>query len=154
MQRISLPGAVRLCALLVFDRSRFIQEAHADLARRQGIEPAALRLDPYRAQQTDRIRKELWRSFVLVLCALACGIVLAFLFAALQPQPRPFVCALTQILGAAVLLWGTLAVRGGDIATLEADSLPERVNQWIYRTLYFIGTALITLGTAWPVLAG
>ncbi len=32
-------------------------------------------------------------------------------------------------------------------------TLPERVNQWLYRTLYCVGTALIVWGRAWPIFA-
>jgi hypothetical protein len=58
-----------------------------------------------------------------------------------------------QIGGAGVLLWGTVFVRGWDIQTIDGKSLTERVNQWIYRALAFIGTAAFFWAMFWPQCA-
>ena len=42
------------------------------------------------------------------------------------------------VIGACLLLWGTLFVRGWEIQTYKGRSLTERVNQWLYRALYCI----------------
>ncbi|MFX1740049.1 hypothetical protein PXJ20_32585 [Paraburkholderia sp. A1RI_3L] len=42
---------------------------------------------------------------------------------------------------AALLLWGTLFVRGWDIQTFGGKTLLERANRTIYVCLYFVGTA-------------
>ena len=47
-----------------------------------------------------------------------------------SPTPTRLVPAL-QIVGATVLLWATLFVRGWDIQTLGGVTLTERVNRWI-----------------------
>ena len=59
-----------------------------------------------------------------------------------SPTPTRLVPAL-QIFGVTVLLWATLFVRGWDIQTLGGVTLTERVNRWIYRLLYCLGTAAI-----------
>lgn len=45
-----------------------------------------------------------------------------------------------QIVGAMLLLWATVFVRGWDIQTIKGVSLPERVNRWLYLVLCFMGT--------------
>lgn len=53
-----------------------------------------------------------------------------------------------QIVGATVLLWATLFVRGWDIQTFGGVTLTERVNRWIYRLLYCFGTAAFVASLA------
>jgi hypothetical protein len=54
-----------------------------------------------------------------------------------------------QIAGALILLCGTLAVRGWDIQTHGGVTLTERVNQWLYRGAYCVGSALVIVALAW-----
>jgi hypothetical protein len=49
-----------------------------------------------------------------------------------------------------LLLWGTLFVRGWDIQTIGGVTLVERVNHWIYRTLYCLGTAVFIFSLSLP----
>lgn len=58
-----------------------------------------------------------------------------------------------QGIGAAVLLWATLFVRGWDIQSMGAPTLPEQVNQWLYRGLAVLGTVLAVWGTVWAMLS-
>ena len=55
-----------------------------------------------------------------------------------------------QIFGATVLLGATLFVRGWDIQSWGGVTLTERVNRWIYRFLYCLGTAVIVASLALP----
>lgn len=54
---------------------------------------------------------------------------------------------------AALLLWGTLFVRGWDIQTFGGRTLLERANRTIYVLLYFIGTAAGVFSLFIPVLS-
>jgi hypothetical protein len=53
-----------------------------------------------------------------------------------------------QIVGAGLLLWGTLFVRGWEIQTYSGVVFTERVNQWLYRFLYCTGTSVIVYSLA------
>lgn len=53
-----------------------------------------------------------------------------------------------QVMGTSLLLWGTLFVRGWEIQTYSGVSFTERVNQWLYRFLYCIGTAALLCSLA------
>jgi hypothetical protein len=64
-------------------------------------------------------------------------------------SPAPiYLVGVLQVVGAAILLWATLFVRGWDIQTMGGVSLTERVNQWIYRLLYCLGTTVIVVSLA------
>ena len=54
-----------------------------------------------------------------------------------------------QIVGACFLLWGTLFVRGWEIETNCGVTFTERVNQWLYRFLYCVGTAVLVCSLVW-----
>jgi hypothetical protein len=91
-----------------------------------------------------------WLSLVVVLGSMLAGYVLG------QVSAQIFGCATSAsfnalaILGAGVLLWGTLFVRGWQIQTIKGLSLTERVNQWLYRALYCVGTAVVIWSVSWP----
>jgi hypothetical protein len=58
-----------------------------------------------------------------------------------------------QIAGTCLLLWGTLFVRGWDIQSFGGVTLSERVNQWLYRSLYCTGTAALVSSLSWTQCA-
>ena len=93
--------------------------------------------------------KAFWNSFALILLFAAFGIgVGGFLKCVVGIAPPVAITAL-QILGAILLLWGTLFVRGFEIQSHTCVTLSERVNQWLYRGLYCIGTAVIVCSLVW-----
>jgi hypothetical protein len=103
----------------------------------------------YTRHQTKLIRLALLYSFVLVTASGGLAWLLGVaLSRAVGPAGSPTVSAL-QVIGGAVLLWATLAVRGHEIATWIGESLAEKVNRWIYQCLYVIGTGLLVLSLAW-----
>jgi hypothetical protein len=102
----------------------------------------------YRDPVEPRHRADIVRNAFL--CSL--GLVLAFSavgyfsgkfmhFVGRCATPETTTCA--QIVGAALLLWGTLFVRGWEIQSSSGVQFAERVNQWLYRALYCVGTAII-----------
>jgi len=58
-----------------------------------------------------------------------------------------------QALSAAILLWGTVFVRGWEIQTYGGVSLTERANRTLYLTLYVAGTVLGVFATLCPALS-
>jgi hypothetical protein len=55
-----------------------------------------------------------------------------------------------QIAGTGLLLWAVLFVRGWEIQSWDGNTLSERVNQWLYRALSFIGTWILVLALSLP----
>lgn len=136
--------AAWLCALILFAPERFRTEEEADNiklnASSSGAEPGC---------PLSRVRHAFFYSAAMVFLSGAfgylCGIVLGVSVCA-----TPKLIAWLQVIGACVLLWGTLFVRGWDIQTWGGVSLTERVNQWLYRSLYCFGTAILVCSLAWP----
>lgn len=96
------------------------------------------------------IRRAFWLSLVLVILSSivggASGLVAGQIFGPASLR----VVSTMQVIGACVLLWGTLFVRGWEIQTYKGRTLIEKVNQWLYRTLYCIGTAVLVASLFWP----
>ncbi len=120
------------------------EEEERDEDRRKALPPLSTK-----EHRSFVVRRALWRSVLLVATAVLVG-SLTGLFLRLFGDPSTHVVAALQLLGAAILLWGTLFVRGWDIQTIGGVTLTERVNQWIYKFLYCLGTAIIALSLFWP----
>lgn len=136
--------AATLCVLAVFAPRKFSELEKADLA--------VLEKKP-NAPEVERVlvvQHALVSSGFLVLISAGCGFALGRgIFLAGWIACGSTITAL-QVAGSAILLWATLAVRGWDILTFASVTLTERVNQWIYRFLYCVGTGLLVWSVSWP----
>lgn len=135
--------ACRLCALLLVAPKRFIEIEKQDNIARKGFtkaegNPANSRL----------VRAAFLKSLALVLASSSAGFALGKVMHTFDRCATPDTVTCTQIAGAALLLWGTLFVRGWEIQTYGGVSLTERVNQWLFRSLYCAGTVLVVYSLA------
>jgi len=106
---------------------------------------------PFYLQQTVLIRRSLFVAFLIVVTAVVAGWLTGVVSAqCLGPAPRSALLSI-QYLGIGILLLGTLGKRGKDIQTIGGVSLPERVDEFIYRVLYFTGSYLLVWSTTWPL---
>lgn len=144
--KLSIPKAAWLCFLLLFVPSRFEVAEHND-----NIARAAYNQAPEPEHRSKHVRRAFFKSLILVVASATMGCISGSLL-----QLTDFSCAPAkaigwlQIVGACILLWGTLFVRGWEIQTFCGVTLTERVNQWLYRFLYFVGTAVLVFSLAWP----
>jgi hypothetical protein len=138
--------AVKLCFVTVTNASRMADEDRVDEELRRSMGPR-----PNPSHPAVEVRRAFWSSLFLVLLSLGCGFVAGRAFAAVLGQADSRTLSALQLVGASLLLWGTLFVRGWSIQTYSGVTLAERVNQWIYRTLYFLGTAMIVCSLAWGI---
>ena len=90
-----------------------------------------------------------WASFILIILFSVIGSAIGLLLKCFYGVPSSLAVNTLQIIGAGLLLWGTLFVRGFEIESYCCVTLGERVNQWLYRTLYCIGTAVIISSLVW-----
>jgi hypothetical protein len=132
--------AIKLCLLLLFRQDSFSKEQEADNNKLKEQEQQGTPTPPDRA---ELVRKAFFNSFWQVQCATAMGAVAGKALSASIYCATPQLISWLQVLGAALLLWGTLFVRGWEIQTFGGITLTERVNQWLYRFLYLGGTAAI-----------
>lgn len=64
-------------------------------------------------------------------------------------RPSDMITIFLQIVGTGLLLWGTLFVRGWEIQTWNGKTIVEKVNRWIYRIMYCLGTGIIVCSLIW-----
>lgn len=130
--------AIKLCCLLIFAPSKFQAQWEQDLRDRNNYTERSATVNPVHA-----VRSAFWTSLVLVLVFSALGFIAGKLMGVAGRCATPNTISTAQVIGAGVLLWGTLFVRGWEVQSYSGVQFPERVNQWIYRGLYCIGTAIM-----------
>jgi hypothetical protein len=96
------------------------------------------------------VHEAFWLSLALVLGSGVVGAVAGATAGDVFGPVTPGTISALQVAGALLLLWGTLFVRGWQIQTYKGKTLIERVNQWIYRSLYCLGTAMLVASLVWP----
>jgi len=146
--------AAGLCFILVFQPARFeemLKENNArEVAYEQGMshEERQRRIQYADEQKHKRyvlVRRALVQSALVVVGAVGLGWLIGSILEDIWGCALAAINNALQIVGASVLLWGTLFVRGWDIQTIGGQSLTERVNRWIYLALSFTGTAVFFL---------
>lgn len=136
---------IYLCFLAFFNKKKFIKEEEKD---------NAIRNFPVAEEKKHRIYiviRAFWCSLGLIILSATLGILVGWVLRHNFNNPTPYIVSLLQIVGACLLLWGTLFIRGWEIQTFCGVTLTERVNQWIYRTLYCVGTSIITCSLVWAI---
>jgi len=84
-----------------------------------------------------------WSSLIFIIASIALGYAIAQLLNWILQGSIDILTRNLQILGAVILLWATLFVRGWDIQTFNGSNITEKVNKWIFRFLYCLGTVII-----------
>jgi F0F1-type ATP synthase assembly protein I len=137
---------IYLCFLAFFNQKQFIKEEEKDNAIRED--------HPVAEEKEHRIHiviRSFWCSLGLIILSAALGILVGWFLHYNFNNPTPYIVSLLQIVGACLLLWGTLFIRGWEIQTFCGVTITERVNQWIYRTLYCMGTSIVTCSLVWII---
>lgn len=140
--------AVYLCFTLLFrpEKFRAIEEENNKILNENDA-------DKEKAPRSVIVRQAFIYSALLVLVFCAAGYAAGLLLGNIFACAKPSFISLLQIIGACLLLWGTLFVRGWEIQSYGGVTLTERINQWLYRFLYCIGTAVVVSSLSWPQCA-
>lgn len=133
-----------LCLLAVIYPKQLIEEEKKDNESRNNFSERGGTLP-----RAYLICRAFWYSFSLIILFGGIGALLGFILYNTCNQPSPSVIIFLQAFGAGLLLWGTLFIRGWEIQSYCGVTLSERVNQWIYRALYCIGTFVIICSLVW-----
>lgn len=145
---VSFFQAVRLCLLLLLAPGKFKEIERADQVARNEYKDRSE--PPHRA---DTVRTAFFLSLGLVLAFSVIGYAVGKFMHFSGRCAAPDTTTWAQIIGAALLLWGTLFVRGWEIQSSSGVQFTERVNQWLYRALYCVGTAIIVYSLSFPQCA-
>lgn len=153
IKSISTPWAI---VLLVVSPSRLVGHAVDHALRSQ---PSAL--TPEKEQDLRRhfsgqvlesitvVRSSLFKAFLIVVAAIVGSLVSAWLLHICSVSKSPTVNAWLQYGGIGILLWATLGRAESAIQTFDGGTLPERVDLWLYRGLYVLGSYALALSVAW-----
>lgn len=124
--------------------ARFIEEEKADDKILNGQN------ERVETPRVYRVRNALWDGLIWCVGSLISGAVLGIVFATVfGPSLRMAVA--TVAIGTAVVLWATFSLQAWEIQSFGGVTLGERLNRWIFRSLYLIGTGLIVAGGVWSL---
>lgn len=95
------------------------------------------------------IRSTLFTAFALVTGTIVAAFLSGVALKGLSVTQSPKWTAWLQYGGIGVLLWATLARVESAIQTWDGGTLPERVDLWLYRSLYIVGSYALALSVTW-----
>ena len=144
LTEIRLCRKAYLCLLALFFPDELVKEEKEDNEKRKNFPQPP----PPQEHSAFTIRRAFWSSFFLVITFGIIGYVIGYLWDLLTGCVNLFTITVLQIIGALVLLWGTLFVRGWEIQTIGGVELTERVNKWLFRSMYCFGTGIIVCSLA------
>jgi hypothetical protein len=139
---VSFWAAVKLVALLLFKPDRFLEIQAENTAALNAIASSG------KKEGALVVRRAFFYAFLLVLVSASLGYGLGLVLNKASGCFTTNTVAWFQVIGTCLLLWGTLFIRGWEIQTYGGTTLTERVNQWIYRTLYCAGTGVLVASLA------
>jgi hypothetical protein len=136
--KIGFFKAIHLVLLAIFSPKDFELIEAGDMSR----------IKKLKKQEISRIRiirRAMFWSFIIVSISFIIGFFIALLLNILIGKVNHTVIVILQILGGLIILWATLFLRGWDIQTFVGTTLSERVNSWIYRFAYCLGTIILVI---------
>src|SRR5262245_60144124 len=100
-------------------------------------------------KSASAIRRAFWGSCLLTFGSLVAGYVLGRVLRFTTGSANTSVATLVQALSASTVLIATLAARGWDIQTWSGSTIAEKVNKWLTRSLFVVGTFFFSLFLGW-----
>lgn len=146
LTKIGFFRAVQLSAFGMFCPAKLVEAEHADEEARRSLPQPP----PPEELRAFKVRRAVWVSLIWVLGSIAAGYIGGKMLGTLCGPAAAMLVAGLQIVGATLVLWATLFVRGWEIQSFGGVTLTERVNRWIYRFLYCLGTAAVVASLALP----
>lgn len=144
LTKVSVLRALQLCAFAMFCPRKLAESERGDEETRKGLPQPP----PPQEPRAFKVRRALWTSLILVLCSILVGYGAGATLRSLGSPATSKLVGGLQVAGATLVLWATLFVRGWDIQTIGGVTLTERVNQWLYRSLYCLGTGAVVASLA------
>src|SRR5690349_15904108 len=108
---------------------------------------------PHYEQSIDRIRRGLFISFVLVAAAFVLAALAGRGIVGLNGPVSENLLESFQHVGIGILLWATLAKQGWAIQIFDGTTVPEVVDEFLYRALYVLGSFVLALSVTMQLAA-
>lgn len=152
-KNVALPWAI---VLLIVSPSRLVTYSvdHAIRSQPGTLTPEKeqdLR-DSFTAQFSESVslvRSSLWNALMIVVVAIVAALISAYVLQVMGIYKSSLWDAWLQYGGVGILLWATLGRVESAIQTVDGGTLPERVDLWLYRGLYVVGSYALALYVAW-----
>ena len=129
-----------------FETNQQLREAYPNRQlppdRRQGFEKNA-------RDRMGKIGKALSGAFAIVLLTLVAGLLAGVVLNRAAGPPSRILSMALQLVAAGIILGATLSLLGWEISSWGGETLPEKVNRWLYRFLYALGTFIFVLAMSW-----
>ncbi len=135
---------VYLCLLAIFCPKRLIDQENKDNEIRKTFSG-----QDKKEHAAYNVNRAFWHSLGLIILFGCIGGITGLFLRYKFNQPSSTIIICLQVIGVSLLLWGTLFIRGWEIQSYCGVTLSERVNQWIYRTLYCMGTGIVICSLVW-----
>jgi len=100
-------------------------------------------------ERTRKIREAFFAALLSTVVAVIAGIVAGTTLSGIAGKPDGVTVAVLQVVGASIILAATLAFLGWEIQSYKGQTLPEKVNRWLFRGQYWVGTAIFVFSVAW-----
>ncbi len=142
--KLKFSKIIYLCCLAITHPKKFIKEEENDNTIRKNFPPVE-----EKEHAIYVVRRAFWSSLGLIISSAFFGGLVGLFLHYNFNQPSSYLITFLQVVGVCLLLWGTLFIRGWEIQTFCGVTLTERVNQWIYRSLYCLGTSIIICSLIW-----
>lgn len=110
------------------------------------------RLQAFRAtalERTRKIRRALFGSILVTIATIVVGWLIGLMLLKVFGPAPTFLISVLQMAGAGTILGATLAEIGRQIESWGGKTLPEKVNLWLFRALYVLGTFVFVLSLGW-----
>lgn len=153
--QISIPTA-RAIVLLFLSPSRLVAYSVDHAIRSQ---PGSLTTEREKELRTafdtqfhasvTLIRASLFTAFFIVGVAIVSALITAGVLETLAVKKSEAWNITLQFAGIGILLWATLGRVESAIQTLDGGTIPERVDMWLYRILYIVGSYALALSVSW-----
>ncbi|HDL01016.1 MAG TPA: hypothetical protein ENH23_02150 [candidate division Zixibacteria bacterium] len=155
MMKIKKRHTIRLFFLFIFRPKEFVRTAE-EFAKQQGSESKSgenKKAQSFSARQTNYLRQALGKSFGLVFGVILAGSLSGILLNELCGPAGKWPARIILYSGIAILLWTTLGKGGWSIRSYSGSTLPEQVDDLIFRILHLLGSYMLVLAATWQVAA-
>jgi hypothetical protein len=96
------------------------------------------------------VYKAIFVSFTIVATTVLFGYLVGQCLKILYGPSSQLIYQWLQYTGIAILLWATLAKQGWNIQTWNGTTVAEKIDKWVFWSLYLLGSFILVLSVAWP----